>query len=300
MAAIAAREWAGTTWRVARAVWTVSGRTHVGLIAAGVAFYGMFALFPGMAALIAVFGLISDPGVVRTELQLLHEVIPDQAFDLLSAQLERLLTASGTTLGWTTALSFAVALWSARAGVSAVVQGLNAIYDIPNRGGLRHEAVALAMTLALMAIAVTALLVVVVAPILIALVPPTPGTARVLQWLRWGAALVVLISGLGMVYRYGPNRTASGVVWMTPGAIVVVALWLAVSAGLSLYLSNFGAYNQVYGSIGAVIALLMWLYVSAYLVLMGAALNAVLERLGRAGQVRHAARGRRKDPGSAL
>lgn len=273
-------------WRVARQVWIVSGRTHMGLIAAGVAFYGIFAIFPGMAALIAVFGLISDPAVVRAELALLHEVIPDQAYDLLVAQLERLLTASGATLGWTTALSFAIAVWSTRAGVSAVVQGLNAIYDIPNRGGLWHEVVSIGMTLALMAIAVVALLVVVVAPILIALVPPYPGTVLVLQWLRWGAALAVLVSGLGMIYRYGPNRRAAGVVWMTPGAVVVVALWLAVSAGLSLYLSNFGSYNEVYGSIGAVIALMLWLWVSAYLVLAGAAVNVVLERMVRMGQGR--------------
>jgi len=154
--------WMQTIGRVARQVWIVSGRTHMGLIAAGVAFYGMFALFPGMAALIAIFGLISDPGVVRTELQLLDELIPQPAYELITAQLERLLSTDGFTLTWTTVISLMVALWSARAGVSGVVQGLNAIYDLPQRSGFWHEVVSVAMTLILMCIAITALLVVVV------------------------------------------------------------------------------------------------------------------------------------------
>lgn len=288
--AILSAVWTGlvTFLRIARQVWIVSGRTHMGLIAAGVAFYGLFALFPGMAALIAIFGLISDPEIVRGELMLLQELIPVQAYDLIEGQLVRLLTASGTALGWTTILSFAIALWSARAGVSAVVQGLNAIYDIPNRAGFWHEVLSLAMTLALMAIAVTALLVVVVAPIGFALFPPSPAAARALEWLRWGSALAILVSGLGMLYRFGPNRKTRGFVWMTPGALAVVLLWLAASWGLSYYLSNFGSYNEVYGSIGAVIALLLWLYVTAWLILAGAAMNVVIERLRRSRATRTA------------
>ena len=280
-----------TTGRIARQVWIVSGRTHMGLIAAGVAFYGIFALFPGMAALIAIFGLISDPEIVRTELALLQEVIPDQAYDLIATQLEQLLTASGSALGWTTTLSLAIALWSARAGVSAVVQGLNAIYDIPNRAGFWHEVLSVVMTLALMGMAVLALLVVVVAPLAFAAFPPYRGWVLALEWLRWGSALAILVVGLGMLYRFGPNRRTRGVVWLTPGAISVVLLWLASSWGLSYYLSNFGRYNQIYGSIGAVIALLLWLYVTAWLILAGAALNVVIERLRR---------GRGARPGSDL
>ncbi|MCC7321591.1 MAG: YihY/virulence factor BrkB family protein [Rubellimicrobium sp.] len=284
---------AGLAWgalkgagRIAWAVWTVSSRTHMGLIAAGVAFYGFFALFPGMAALIAVFGLISDPEIVQTEIELLRDFIPEQAYELIAAQLERLLLTSGTTLRWATIVSFAVALWSARAGVSAVVQGLNAIYDIPNRSGIRHEILSLVMTLALMAIAVVALLIVVVAPIVMAIFPPYPALALLLEGLRWGVALAVLVTGLWMLYRYGPNRAAEGVLWMTPGALAVVMLWFGASWGLGTYLANFGRYNEIYGSIGAVIALLLWLYVSAWLILAGAALNAVIERLRRRRQSR--------------
>lgn len=267
--------------RVAWAIWNVSSRTHMGLIAAGVAFYGFLALFPGMAALIAIFGLISDPEVVQSEMELLRDVIPEPAYDLLADQLVRLLSTSGTALRWTTLVSFGVVLWSARAGVSAVVQGLNAIYDIPNRSGIRHEILSLGMTLALMAVAVVAMLIVVVVPIAMALFPPYPIMGIALEGLRWIVAFAVLVGGLWMLYSYGPNRRVQGQIWMTPGAIAVVMLWLGASYGLSYYLSNFGRYNEIYGSIFAVIALLLWLWVSAWLILAGAALNVVIERLQR-------------------
>ncbi len=265
--------------RIAWAVWNVSSRTHMGLIAAGVAFYGFLALFPGMAALIAIFGLISNPEVVQSELELLRDVIPGGAYDLIAGQLERLLATSGSALRWTTVVSFLVALWSARAGVSAVVQGLNAIYDIPNRFGLWHEILALGMTLALMAVAIIAMLIVIVAPIVMALFPPYPVMGLALEGLRLGAAFAVLVGGLWMLYSWGPNRRVQGQIWMTPGAIAVVLLWLVASWGLSYYLSNFGRYNEIYGSIFAVIALLLWLWLSAWLILAGAALNVVIERL---------------------
>lgn len=265
--------------RIVWAVWSVSSRTHMGLIAAGVAFYGFLALFPGMAALIAIFGLISNPEIVQTELELLRDVIPGGAYDLIEGQLQRLLTTSGSALRWTTFVSFVVAIWSARAGVSAVVQGLNAIYDIPNRFGLWHEILSLGMTLALMAVAIVAMLIVIVAPIVMALFPPYPIMGVVLEGLRWVVAFAVLVGGLWMLYSWGPNRRVQGQIWMTPGAIAVVLLWLGASWGLSYYLSNFGRYNEIYGSIFAVIALLLWLWISAWLILAGAALNVVIERL---------------------
>lgn len=267
--------------RIAWAVWNVSSRTHMGLIAAGVAFYGFLALFPGMAALIAIFGLISDPEVVHSELELLRDVIPGGAYDLIEGQLARLLTTSGSALRWTTIVSFVVAIWSARAGVSAVVQGLNAIYGIPNRSGVWHEILSLGMTLALMGVAIIAMLIVVVAPIAMALFPPYPVMGIVLEGLRWLMAFAVLVGGLWMLYSWGPNRRVQGQIWMTPGAIAVVLLWLFASWGLSYYLSNFGRYNEIYGSIFAVIALLLWLWISAWLILAGAALNVVIERLRR-------------------
>lgn len=248
----------------------------MGLIAAGVAFFGMFSLFPGLAALIAVFGLLADPAVVLDQIELLSEIIPGDVFVLLNDQMTGLLSARPDTLGLATLVSVGVAFWSARAAVAALMQGLNEIFGAPDRSGVRHIMVALLLTAGLIGVAIVALLMVVVAPVALALLPLGPVAAIALDLTRWAVALLVLMAALGLLYRFGPNRRGHRLGWVTPGAALAVIGWLAASYGFSAYLSNFGNYNEVYGSIGAVAALLMWFYISAYLVLLGAGLNAVL------------------------
>ncbi|MBM1219552.1 YihY/virulence factor BrkB family protein [Ponticoccus sp. SC2-23] len=267
----------------AKALWSVylaAERANLTLISAGVAFFGMFAIFPAMAALIAIFGLVADPAVVETQLELMQDVIPAEAYNLFHAQLMRLLGARSETLGWATALSTGLALWSTRAGVAALMRGLNVIHGGRNRSGLRHYAVALMLTICLIGIAVLALLVVVVSPILLAFLPLPVGVGLLLSAVRWLAALFILMAALGLLYRFGPNRADQRTAWITPGSIFVVVTWLIASMGFSAYLSNFGSYNEVYGSIGAVVAMMMWLYISTYLVLFGAVLNVELASAG--------------------
>ena len=271
-------------WRFVRFVLEVfrtAENAHLTLISAGVAFFGMFAIFPGMAALISVFGLLADPMVVSDQLQLMEDVIPADAMGLFGAQLDRLLAARTETLGWTTAISTALAIWSARAGVAALMRGLNVIHGEESRSGLRHYAVALLLTICLIGISVGALLVVVVAPIALAFLPLSEFAGTIIAILRWVAALFILLAALGLLYRFGPNSKNARLDWITPGAFLVVVSWIGASAGFSTYLANFGNYNEVYGSIGAVIALLMWLYISAYLILLGAVLNVMLSRRGQ-------------------
>ena len=265
-------------WRLVANALAMADQANLGLIAAGVAFFAMFAIFPALAAIIAVFGLVADPSIVESQLELMRDVIPTEAFYLFDAQISRLLGARADTLGWATALSTGVALWSARAGVAALMRGLNAIKGEPNRGGIGHSAVALLLTICLVGIAVIALLIVVIAPIVLAFLPLGGVAALALEAIRWSVALFILLAALGLLYRFGPNTVDVRTGWVSPGAIVVVVVWIAASVGFSAYLRNFGSYNEVYGSIGAVIALLMWLYISAYLVLLGAVLNVVLHR----------------------
>jgi len=263
-------------WSIVAEVAVLADRVHLSLIAAGVAFFGMFSVFPAIAALIAIFGLVADPYIVEAQLELMREIIPTDAYTLFDRQITRLLGARAETLGVATLVSTAIALWAARAGVGAIIQGLNAINGRPNRGGVRHYLVALLLTFALLGICVTALLMVVVAPIVLALVPLSEQTEWILEIFRWIVALGIVQAALSVLYRYGPNRRGERMHWLTPGASLVVVLWIVASIGFSAYLSNFGRYNEIYGSIGAVIAMLFWLYISAYLVLLGAALNVVL------------------------
>ena len=260
-------------WRVLIAVWSTAGEKHLGLIAAGVAFFGMFGIFPGIAAIIAIFGLIADPVVIAQQLALMEDIIPPDAYNLIASQVFRLVAAPTDALGWATGVSIALALWSCRAGVGALIGGLNAIAGQRTRNGLWQMVVALLLTFALVTLAIVALIVVVIVPIGLAFVPVANSTAWLLEGIRWLIALGVLMTGLSLLYRFGPARIGSRGRWLTVGAFVVVVLWVGASAGLSYYLTNFASYNEVSGSIGAVIGLLLWLYVSAYLILLGAALN---------------------------
>lgn len=260
-------------WRILMAVWTTAGEKHLGLIAAGVAFFGMFGIFPGIAALIAIFGLVADPVVISEQLVLMEGIIPPDAFRLLSAQVNGLITARTETLGWATVVSITLALWSCRAGVGALIGGLNAIAGQRQRNGVWQIMVAFMLTIALVALGIVAAIMVIILPIALAFIPLATSTAWLLEAVRWLIALGVLIMALSLLYRFGPARIGSRGRWLTVGAFVVVVLWVAASVGLSYYLTNFASYNEVYGSIGAVIGLLLWLYVSAYLILLGAALN---------------------------
>ncbi|WP_108485201.1 YihY/virulence factor BrkB family protein [Oceaniglobus ichthyenteri] len=269
-------------WRASLAVFNGMHELNLGLIAAGVAFYAMLAIFPAVAAVIALWGIVSDPAIVEAQLSLLVEFMPPEAFVILDDQVNRLVSGNSSALGWATVISTVAALWSTRAGVAALIRGLNAIYRIPNRTSLRQILVAFGMTLALVGVSLVALASVVIVPILLVLLPLGPLTQLALSSVSWLIALSVVLMGLSLIYRFGPNRRGHRPRWFTPGAVVAMLIWAAASYGFSYYLANFGKYNEIYGTLGAVIALLMWLYLSAYVVLLGGFLNAELDRAKRA------------------
>lgn len=272
-------------WAFLRAVWGRIGAGHFGLIAAGVAFYAMFAVFPGLAASVAIWSLVSDPAVISGYLEVAREWLPDTAWKLINNQVMILLSARRATLGWATLVSTMIALYSARAGVSALISGLEFVHRADPRpffwGLFTDFMVTLALILALFGGFTTSIAV----PI-------------VLEWVELGllgewllailprmAMLLLVLSCLAILYRLGPRRPMKGViphVWT--GVIVATVAWAIVSIAFSTYLANFDSYNRVYGTIGAVAALMMWLYLSVWAVLLGGAFNAELTERARPGQ----------------
>ncbi|WVX50967.1 hypothetical protein ROLI_040680 [Roseobacter fucihabitans] len=250
---------------------------NLGLIAAGVAFYSMLSVFPALAALIAILSLIANPDVVVVQLEQVSGLMPVAVYDILNAQIVGLVSTSSGTLGWAGVISLGVALWSARAGVGAMMHGLNLVYDQEGRTSLRHYFRALVLTVCLLGVGVISLLTVVIAPIILSFFQLGAFASWVLDVLRWAVAVVVIFAGIGLLYRFGPNRKGVRIGWLTPGALMAGTSWALMSIGFSYYVANFGNYNEVYGSIGAVIAMLIWLWISSFLVLLGAALNAELE-----------------------
>lgn len=253
-------------------------QAELGLISAGVAFFVFLAVFPAVAAIIAIWGAVYDPTVIRTQIELLKSFLPPEAFALVMSQVEDLLAVRGPQLGWTTLLSTVLALWSARAGVAALIRGLNAIHHLPNRPGGHHQLRAILLTLVLIGLALAAMIATVIAPILIQALPMPLDDAYWLHYANLALGLVLLVLAVGIAYRAGPNHMAVRPPLFTWGLLVAVVLWAVSARGFMIYLANFPSYNRIYGSIGAVVVLLIWLYVSAYAVLLGAAVDAERSR----------------------
>lgn len=269
-------------WRAGQHVLKLMDEKNLGLIAAGVAFYAILAVFPGLAATIALWGIVGDPALALQQLQEFQTVIPADVYRLLAGQLIKLSTTDGLTLGWASLLSFGFALWSSRAGVAALMRGLNAIYDAPNRTGVAQMIRALMLTGSLIGVLLVAMACIVILPVVLAFIPLGPLAGFLVEVFRWIVGIGVLLVGFAVIYRLGPNLEGQRPRLITPGALFAAVGWVAASVGFSIYLRNFGTYNEVYGSIGAVIVMLMWLFISAYLVLLGGALNAELARASRA------------------
>lgn len=275
------RRRAGSVWQFGRAVWARMESSHFGLIAAGVAFYAMFAVFPGLTATIAIWSMLSDPGVIADYLRIAEEFLPDDAAALVHEQVLGLLAAPRGALGWATVVSVGIALYSARAGVAALIQGIDVVHQARPRGLIWGWVVDLTMTAALIVALMVAMATILVVPVVLSMLRLGPVEGWLLTGLPWAAMFVLVMGCLGLLYRYGPNVPGQRYNWVTPGTLAAALAWAAVSVAFSTYLANFDSYNRIYGSIGAVAALLMWLYLSAWSVLMGAAINAELDALSR-------------------
>ncbi|MFW5924861.1 MAG: YihY/virulence factor BrkB family protein [Myxococcota bacterium] len=255
---------------------------HIPVIAAGVALYGFLAIFPAIAAVISVYGLLADPSQVEEQLLAVGGLLPDAVLEVLRDQMNRVAATSSTTLGGGAVLSVLLALWSANRGMRSLVEALNVAYDERDERGLvKRYALSLVLTLGAVATAVVAVLLVVGIPVLLGTVGLEREGRTMIDVLRWPLIAAILLMGLGVVYRFGPDRERPRWRWVTPGSVLAVALWLAGSLLFSFYVENFGSYNETYGALGAVAILLLWFFLSAFIVLLGAEVNAESERQTR-------------------
>jgi membrane protein len=265
-------------WQVGKRVYLGISEHHLSIVAAGVAFFGMLAIFPAIAALIALYGLVADPNQIAQSLGAVRGVLPSDVFTLIDNQVTQLANAGRTTLGIATLISTGFALWSARAGVTALIEGLNIVYsERDERNIIVQYLGSLGLTLVMILMTIAAILAVVATPAVLQFVDlgPLGGLlARLGPPLVLGFGITFVI---GAVYRYGPHRRTARVRWVSIGAIFATFGWLIVSLGLSAYVSNFADFNETYGSLGAIVAVLFWFYASAFVVLIGAEINANLE-----------------------
>ncbi|HSF64882.1 MAG TPA: YihY/virulence factor BrkB family protein, partial [Paracoccaceae bacterium] len=227
------RRRAGWVWKFGCAVWTRMDDSHFGLIAAGVAFYAMFAVFPGLTATIAIWSLLADPAVMADYLRIAEGFLPDDAATLVHVQVVSLLTAPRAALGWTTVVSVGVAIYAARAGVAALIQGMDVVHQARPRGLLWGWVVDLTMTAALIVALMAAMGTIVVVPLLLSLVQLGVVEGWLLAALPWAAMFVLVLGCLGLLYRYGPNVPGHRDPWVTPGTVIAALAWGAVSFAFS-------------------------------------------------------------------
>jgi membrane protein len=273
-AEIPARGWKDILLRVKDRL----GEDHLTMIAAGVAFYALLAIFPGIAALVSLYGLVFDAADVERQMSLLAGVLPGDALAILTTEVKRVATASSGSLTFGALGGLGVALWSATSGTKALFEALNIAYaEKEKRGFFRLTAIALVFTLGAVLFVVLALALIAIVPVALDYLGLGETGKVLISVLRWPLLAAGVIVALGLLYRHGPSRDHPQWRWLSWGAAAATVLWLVGSLLFSFYVSNFGDYNATYGSVGAIVILLMWFYISALIILVGAELNAEME-----------------------
>jgi membrane protein len=271
---IPAKGWKDILWRVYAEI----SEDRLLAVAAGVTFYALLALFPAIGAFVSIYGLVADPSTIQGHLQSMGSVMPGGAIEIIGGQVERISAQGATTLGFTLIFGLAVSLWSANAGMKAIMDALNVVYEEDEkRSFIKLNAVSLALTMGAIVFLILALVATTIVPIVLGIVGLGAATEWAIRILRWPALLLFVVLGLSALYRWGPSRDEAEWKWLTPGSLVASLLWLVVSIGFSFYVGNFGNYNETYGSLGAVIGFMTWMWLSVTVVLLGAEFNAEME-----------------------
>jgi membrane protein len=247
-------------------------------LAAGVAFYALVALFPAIAAGVSFYALFADAGTIAKHLSLVSGLVPADAIDMLRDEITRIGAKSDGKLTFGFLLGLGIALWSANAGMKAIFDALNIIYDEQEKRGLiRLNLVSLLFTVGAIGAVLLAVGAVVVFPLLLAALGLSTLDQPIIGYFRWPVMFVLIIVGLAVLYRYGASRRPAKWRWTSVGSIFAASAWLVVSSLFSWYLGNFANYNATYGALGAVVGLMMWMWLSIIVVLVGAELNSEIE-----------------------
>jgi membrane protein len=277
---------ATSPWQIPWAGWKdILWRTYQQLnedrllaVAAGVVFYGLLALFPAITAFVSFYGLFAQGATIGQHLSLIAGVVPEGAFGIIEEQINRIVSKGDVKLSFGFVFGLGLALWSANAGMKAIIDALNVVYDEKEeRSFIKLNLVSLALTLGAIVALLLAIGAVVVFPLVLARFGLGSMSETLIAILRWPALLVLVLLGLAILYRFGPSRREPRWQWASVGSLFAAIAWLAGSALFSWYLGKFAHYDETYGSLGAAIGLMMWMWLSVIVILFGAELNAEIE-----------------------
>jgi membrane protein len=266
--------WKDILWRTYGQI----GEDRLLAVAAGVVFYGLLALFPAVTAFVSLYGLFAKASTINEHFSLVGGLLPGGGVEIIQEQVNRIAAKGETKLGFAFAFGLGLALWSANAGMKALVDALNVIYDEKEkRGFIKLNFVSLVLTAGGILAILTAVGAIVVLPLVLSYVGLGGWTETLLRLLRWPVLIFVVIFGLAVLYRFGPSREHPRWEWLSVGSVLAAVAWLGSSALLSFYLANFANYDATYGSLGAAIGMMMWMWISSIVILVGAELNSEIE-----------------------
>jgi membrane protein len=266
-------------WKdILRRTWSEISDDRILLVAAGVTFYLLLALFPTLTAFVSIYGLFTDSSTVAKHVSMLAAYVPAGFLEIIKGQLTALTDQEDAALGWGFVISLALALWSASSGVKTMFEAMNVAYDERERRNFFVlSGLALLVMLAALLVGIVMITVVVVIPAVLSFVGLSEGFEWLTRLLGYLFLAAVLFAGLTVLYRIGPSRPKQRWRWLTPGAVFACATVIAASALFSWYSSNFANYEKTYGSLGALIGLLTWMWISVTVIIIGAELNAEIE-----------------------
>lgn len=263
---------------IGKRVYGQIGQDHVQIVAAGVAFYFFLSLFPAIAAVLSIYGLITAPAEAAAQMQQLEPLLPEQAYTLISDFAGGLAGNESGSLGWGVTVSILLSLWSTNKGTAALFTGLNIAYDEKEaRPFLRRKLLTLGVTLGAILAGTLLLSAIAVLPALRNMLVLPGWLDAGVGWLRWPFFAAVALFGLGFLYKVAPHRTNPEWRWITPGSLVATGLWLLGSVGFAWYIESFGNMSKTYGSVAAIAVLMLWFFITAFAILIGAEINGESE-----------------------
>lgn len=242
---------------------------------AAAGFFGFLSIFPAIATVALIYGLVANHALVADTVSSLEYVLPGPALDIVREQLNGLASQPPATLGIGLLISIPLALWSSSRGVDALLYAMSRVRgEKEKRGFIKSALVAIGLSIGASIFMVVALLTIAGLP---ALIPFPSGDELLVLLFRWPVLLVLTALVLSALYRFGPDRRPRRLRYVWPGAVLASLLWLLAGALFSIYVENFGNYQATFGSVSAAVVLLLWLYNSAQILVLGAAFNAELE-----------------------
>jgi membrane protein len=265
--------WKDISWRTYREM----GKDRLPIVAGGITYYALLAIFPAIGAFVSLYGLFADVSIVQHQLQDMAGIVPASVLQLIGEQMMRLAGQHGAKLSVALVVSLLISIWSANAGMKALFDGLNVTFDEEEkRDFVRRTALTYAATFTTVVFlaAITAVLVYV--PVALRSI----GLEELsLFWipLRWAAVFAITVFGFALAYRYGPSRTLAKWRWVIGGAIFGAVAWLGGSLLFSSFLNHVVHLDATYGPLSAIIAFMLWVWVSIMALLLGGEFNAEIE-----------------------